>query len=315
MEEKKSPNEILHKKLSLDKKSAWHQLNEKEVMRFAEGYKQFIGNSKTERLCIENIITALKKAGFKENITLTKLKPGDKFFKNIKGKAVLAAIVGRNPASWQLIGAHVDSPRLDIKPQPLYEDSGVALLKTHYYGGVKKYHWVNTPLALHGVVFTKSGRRAVLSIGEKPEEPKFIIPDLLPHLAKNQMERKAEKVVEGEELNILIGNLPVNDEKIKEQVKFMVLKHLQEKYGIIEEDFFAAELELVPVNAPVDIGFDRALVGAYGQDDKVCIYTELMALTETNNPAHTAVGLFVDKEEIGSTGDTGAASLLVQNLP
>lgn len=312
--EEKSPNEILQKKLFSDKKSAWYKLNEKEVMKFSDGYKQFMANSKTERLCVENVITTLKKNGFKDLNSASKLKLGDKFFKNVKDKAVIAAIVGKNPATWQLVGAHVDSPRLDIKPQPLYEDSGVALLKTHYYGGVKKYHWVNTPLALHGVIYTKAGRKIVLSVGEKPEDPKFLIPDLLPHLARNQMERKADKIIEGEELNLFVGHIPVNDEKIKEQVKFSVLKYLNEKYGMEEEDFFTAELELVPAIIPIDIGFDRGLVGAYGQDDKVCVYTELMALIETSNPQHTAVGLFVDKEEIGSTGDTGAASFIVQNF-
>ncbi|MBT3814493.1 aminopeptidase [Candidatus Woesearchaeota archaeon] len=311
---KKSKNELLQKKIFLDKKTSWHDLNQKEVFKFAEGYKNFMKESKTERLCVENILKVLKKAGFKDISQAKEAKTGDKLYKSVRGKAVFAAIVGKNKEQWQLIGSHVDSPRLDLKPHPVYEDSGFGLMKTHYYGGVKKYHWVNTPLALHGVAFTKAGKQIKISIGDKENEPKFIIPDLLPHLAKNQMERKANKIVEGEELNILVGHLPVKDEKIKEQVKFTVLKYLNEKYGLIEEDFAIAELELVPASNPMDIGFDSALIAAYGQDDKVCVYTSLMALLETKTPNNTAIGMFVDKEEIGSMGDTGAASFVLQNF-
>jgi aspartyl aminopeptidase len=317
MEEKKSPNEKLQEKFSLDKKSSWLSFDaaeKKKVFAFAEGYKKFIGASKTERLCIANVIKELIKDGFKDIDKLTKVDSGDKIYKNIKDKAVLTAVIGRNMKKWQLIGSHVDSPRLDLKPLPVYEDSGLGMIKTHYYGGVKKYHWVNTPLALHGVAFTKEGKKVFVSIGEKDDEPKFIIPDLLPHLAKNQMERKAPKIVEGEELNILVANIPVDDDKIKEQVKFTVLKYLYETYGLIEEDFACAELELVPANRPMDIGFDKSLLAAYGQDDKVCVYASLKALLELKNPKNTAVGMFVDKEEIGSMGDTGAASLILQNF-
>ncbi|MBI4981364.1 aminopeptidase [Candidatus Woesearchaeota archaeon] len=314
---KKSANEQLQEKLFLAKKSCWNKFVDKDrdaVFRFGEGYKRFMDSSKTERRCVENIIAILKKHEFKDMAYASKLKAGDKVFKNIKGKCVIAAIVGKNSEQLQLVGSHVDSPRLDLKPLPIFEESGLALLKTHYYGGVKKYHWVNTPLALHGVVFTKEGKKMTISIGEEGSDPKFIIPDLLPHLAKTQMERKADKVVEGEELNILVGNIPINDDKIKEQVKLSVLKHLHDKFGITEEDFACAELELVPAGHPVDIGFDRALIGTYGQDDKVCVYSSLMALVEVNAPAHTAVGFFVDKEEIGSTGDTGAASFVLKNF-
>ncbi len=312
--EEKSKNELLQKKIFLDKKSSWNDLNQKEVFAFTEKYKHFMIESKTERLCIENVLSELKKGGFKDISNLKKVSSGDKIYKNIKGKAVFAAIIGKDMKKWQLIGSHVDSPRLDLKPSPVYEDSGLGLIKTHYYGGVKKYHWVNTPLALHGVVFTKAGKKVIINIGDKINEPKFIIPDLLPHLARNQMERKAGKIVEGEELNILVGHIPVNDKKIKEQVKFTVLKYLNDKYGIIEEDFFTAELELVPAVMPMDIGFDSALIAAYGQDDKVCVYTSLRALLETKAPKHTAVGMFVDKEEIGSVGDTGAAGLVLENF-
>lgn len=311
----KSANELFQEKIFLNKKSSWHSFDDRSaIFRFAEGYKRFIATSKTERLCIENVISTLKRNGFKDINSFTKLKSGDKVYKNIKDKSVIAAVIGKDPKQIQLVGSHVDSPRLDLKPLPIYEDSGLALFKTHYYGGIKKYHWVNTPLALHGVLFTKVGKKVLISIGEEIGEPKFIIPDLLIHLSKNQMERKADKIVEGEELNILVGNIPVNDEKIKEQIKFNILKYLQDKYGLTEEDFFSAELELVPATQPVDVGFDKALVGAYGQDDKVCVYTSLMALIETNNPKFSAVGFFADKEEIGSTGDTGAASFILKNF-
>jgi aspartyl aminopeptidase len=314
---KKSKNEELQKKLFLNKDSSWtkyDQKQNKEIFKFAENYKSFISESKTERLCTANVISILKKKGFKEISSFKKVKTNDKFYKVIKNKAVIAAIVGKDAHKFHLVGSHVDSPRLDLKPLPLVEDSNLALMKTHYYGGVKKYHWVNEPLSLHGVVFTKSGKKVTLCIGEKPEDPKFIIPDLLPHLARAQMERKADKIVEGEELNILVGNIPVNDDKIKEQIKFNVLKYLYDNHGIVEEDFVTAELELVPSQQPIDIGFDRALLAIYGQDDKVCVYTSLIALTETSNPAHTAVGFFVDKEEIGSMGDTGAASFILSNF-
>ncbi len=315
--EKKSKNELLQKEICLEKKSSWLSFDEsqkREVFHFAEAYKHFMGNSKTERLCIANVIQSLQKSGFKDISTLKTAKPGDRIYKNIKDKTVLAAVVGKNTAKWQLIGSHVDSPRLDLKPMPVYEDAALGLIKTHYYGGVKKYHWVNTLLSLQGVAFTKAGKKVVISIGEKENEPKFIIPDLLPHLAKNQMERKADKIVEGEELNIIVGNIPVNDEKVKEQVKFTVLKHLHDQYGLVEEDFICAELELVPVVKPADLGFDRSMVGAYGQDDKACVYTSLRGLMETKAPKHTAVGFFVDKEEIGSPGDTGAAGALLETF-
>lgn len=315
--ERKSKNEQLQKKIFLDRKSSWLKFSEKQkkdIFKFAQGYKKFISISKTERSCVANIINILKKNGFKEVSAVKKAKKGDKIYKNVKDKAVLAAIVGKNPNRWQLIGSHVDSPRLDLKPLPLYEESGLGLIKTHYYGGIKKYHWVNTPLSLNGVVLTKAGKKIVINLGDKQNDPRFIIPDLLIHLAKNQLERKAPKIVEGEELNILVGNIPVDDEKIKEQVKFTVLKHLHDKYSLIEEDFACAELELVPANMPTDIGFDRSMVAAYGQDDKVCVYTSLMALIETKSLKSTAVGLFADKEETGSMGDTGAASYILKNF-
>lgn len=311
----KSKNELLQQTLFRDTKSAWLKLKDtKAILSFAEQYKAFIAEAKTERQCVLKVVEILQKHGFKDIRTLKEAKAGTKLYKNLRDKAVFAAVVGKDPTMWQLIGSHVDSPRLDIKPNPLIEDADVAIFKTHYYGGIKKYHWVNVPLAMHGIIYTKAGKKITISIGDKDDEPKFLIPDLLPHLAKLQMERKAAQAIEGEELSLIVGHLPVSDEKIKEKVKFMILQHLHEKYGIVEEDFFCAELELVPAGKAIDVGFDAGLVGAYGQDDKVCVFTLLMALLETKNNPHTAVSFFVDKEEIGSSGDTGAASLILQNF-
>lgn len=310
----KSKNEELQKKLFLERKSSWTKLNSKEVFQFSESYKEWISKNKTERLCVKNMVEELKRKGFKEVGSLTSAKTGDKIYKNIKEKAVLAAVMGKDNSQIQLIGSHIDSPRLDLKPQPVYEDAGLALFKTHYYGGIKKYHWVNLPLALHGVIITKAGKKIFLDIGEREEEPKFIIPDLLPHLARKQMEKKASEVVEGEELNIVVGNVPVDDEKIKEQVKLGVLKHLNEKYGLLEEDFVTAELELVPAGKAYDVGFDKSMITAYGQDGKVCAFISLKALLEIKNPPHLVVAFFVDKEEIGSKGDTGADSFILESF-
>ena len=310
----KSANELLHKKLFLEHQSSWSQLNKNEVFKFAEDYKRFMSKSKTERLCIANIIETLEKNGYKDLANVKTAKIGDKLYKNFKEKAVLAVHVGKNPSRMQLVGSHVDSPRLDLKPLPIYEDVGLGMIKTHYYGGVKKYHWVNLPLMLSGVIFTKSGRKITINLGEKADDPKFIIPDLLPHLARKQMEKKGDELIEGEDLNIIVGNIPIEDEKIKDPIKFAVMKHLHEVYGLVEEDFIVGELELLPAGKPEDIGFDRALVAAYGQDDKVCVYTSLQALITIKNPQHLAVAMFVDKEEIGSSGDTGAASFLLKNF-
>ena len=315
--ENKSKNEILEEKIFLKRKSSWLKLNKKDkenVFKFCENYKDFLGKNKTERICFENIVKILDKNKFKDIEKVKNAKKGDRIYKKIKNKSLIAFIVGKNPGSWKIVGSHIDSPRLDLKPNPLYEDSDLAMLKTHYYGGIKKYHWVNTPLALHGVIFTKQGKKITISIGEKEGDPVFIIPDLLAHLSFKQLQKKAENVVEGEELNILVGNIPIDDKKINEKFKFAVLKKLNEEYGLTEEDFNCGELELVPASKASDVGFDRSMICAYGQDDKVCAYTSLMALMEIKNPNNTAVALFSDKEEIGSVGNTGAASFILQNF-
>lgn len=294
--------------------SAWNSFkNKEEIFKFTESYKKFLSESKTERACIQNILTTLKKQNFKEFHLIKNLKKGDKFYKLIKEKVIIAGIVGEELDSLNIIGSHTDSPRLDLKPNPVYEDSELALLQTHYYGGIKKYHWVNLPLSLQGIVYTKK-EKIILSIGEKEDEPKFIISDLLPHLARDQMEKVGRKVVEAEQLRILFGNIPINEKATKNQIKLNVLKILKEQYQVSEEDFRFAEFSFVPSLKPTDIGLDRSLIGAYGQDDKVCVFTSLMALLKTKQTKNTAITFFVDKEEIGSAGDVGADSFILQNF-
>ncbi len=313
----KSKNQKLEEKLFYKKESIWLDLNDKdkkEVMNFGEKYKEFMTKSKTERLCIKNMEEILEKEGFKNIENIKTIKKGDRFFKNFKNKNIIAAVAGENLSTFQLVGSHVDSPRLDLKPAPLYQSSEVALFQSHYYGGIKKFHWVNTPLEMHGMAFTKEGKPLEIHIGDKEDDPKFIIPDLLPHLAKEQMKKDGTKIIEGEDLNIICGHIPVNDKEIKDKVKLNVMKYLNEKYSLIEEDFICAEIEFVPAQKPVDIGFDRGLIGAYGQDDRVCVFASIMAISETKNPASTAVAFFTDKEEIGSYGDTGAESFSLMNF-
>jgi aspartyl aminopeptidase len=315
MTEEKTHNEILKEQLFDKTENAWKQVTDTEpVFSLTQDYKRFLMKSKTERLCTREIIHILESNGFKQIDEYETLTEGTKFYKVIKEKSVIAGIVGNDKESFRLIGSHVDAPRLDLKPNPLYEKANLTLLKSHYYGGIKKYQWVNTPLALHGVAYTKDGERIDISIGEHDDDPQFIIPDLLPHLARNQMEREAKKIVEGEELNILVGNIPVNDKKIEEQIKLHTLKILHEQYGISEQDFKFAEFEAVPANKPRDIGFDRALIASYAHDDRVCVYTSLRALLLAQNPRHTPIAFFVDKEEIGSVGNTGADSFILYNF-
>ena len=315
-QEKKSPNQQLQEALSVKKESAWIRLkdNINAIYNFGEEYKNFIGKNKTERLCIRSMIEMLEEAGFSPITTKSALKHGDVVFKNIKGKSLIACKIGSDPLKLRIIGAHVDSPRLDLKPYPLYEDAEVALLKSHYYCGIKKYQWVNIPLAMHGVVFTKEGKTVEIHIGENPDEPRFIIPDLLPHLAKDQMKKTGETVIEGEDLNVLFAHIPIDDKDIKEKVKLNVLKYLNTAYGLVEEDFIAADIELVPAMQPVDIGIDRGLIAAYGQDDRACAFTAFKALLDTKDCKETVILYLADREEIGSMGDTGAESFVFVNF-
>jgi aspartyl aminopeptidase len=315
--DKKNDIKKLKDKLYYKRKSSWLDFSDKEykeIFILSEEYKNFLFKSKTERITTLFIINYLKKHKFKNLDDSKSINTGDKFYKVIKDKCVIAGVVGKNKENFRLIGSHVDSPRLDLKPLPLYEDSELCLLQSHYYGGIKKYHWVNVPLSLHGVIFTKNGEKITLNIGDKDDEPKFIIPDLLPHLAKDQLKKEASKVIEGEELNIIFGHIPIKDKEIEEKIKLNILKKLNDNYGLTEEDFVFAELEFVPSQKPFDIGLDKGLIGGYGHDDRSCVYSSLKALCELDSLTNTAISLFVDKEEIGSIGDTGASGFILLNF-
>ena len=289
-------------------KKAPKQMN--KAQKFCEGYKKFLDEGKTERECVRYGVKLLEKNGYRPFDAEGKYQPGDKVYFVNRGKSLIATTFGREPLEngVRINGAHIDSPRLDLKPNPMYEKEDLAYLKTHYYGGIRKYQWGVTPLAMHGVVFKKDGTAVEISIGEKPQDPVFCVTDLLPHLSARQNERPLKEGLKGEELNILIGSLPFQDPEVKEPVKLLALQLLNEQYGITEADFYRAEIEMVPAVKAADVGLDRSLVGAYGQDDRVCAYTALMAEIDTQMPEHTTVTILTDKEEIGSEGTTGLNS-------
>lgn len=295
------------------KKCGWETLADSvknDVIRFSDEYIHFLNRSKTEREATGFITEILDKNGFVNIKDKMILVPGDKVYYVNREKSVYAAIMGNKPveAGLNIIGSHIDSPRLDLKPNPLYEDNGFAYFKTHYYGGVKKYQWTTIPLSIHGVIVKANGEKVTINIGEDKSDPIFTITDLLPHLAQEQMEKKLKDGIAGEDLNLLIGSIPIGDEKTTERIKLNVLKILNDKYGITEKDFVSSELELVPAFKARSLGFDRSMVAGYGQDDKICAYTSLRALLDTVTPAKTAVCIFADKEEIGSMGNTGMES-------
>lgn len=295
------------------KKCGWETLADSvknDVIRFSDEYIHFLNRSKTEREATGFITEILDKNGFVNIKDKMILVPGDKVYYVNREKSVYAAIMGNKPveAGLNIIGSHIDSPRLDLKPNPLYEDNGFAYFKTHYYGGVKKYQWTTIPLSIHGVIVKANGEKVTINIGEDESDPIFTITDLLPHLAQEQMEKKLKDGIAGEDLNLLIGSIPIGDEKTTERIKLNVLKILNDKYGITEKDFVSSELELVPAFKARSLGFDRSMVAGYGQDDKICAYTSLRALLDTVTPAKTAVCIFADKEEIGSMGNTGMES-------
>ncbi len=281
-----------------------------KAQKFCEGYKKFLDEGKTERECVRYGVKLLEKNGYRPFDAEGKYQPGDKVYFVNRGKSLIATTFGREPLEngVRINGAHIDSPRLDLKPNPMYEKEDLAYLKTHYYGGIRKYQWGVTPLAMHGVVFKKDGTAVEISIGEKPQDPVFCVTDLLPHLSARQNERPLKEGLKGEELNILIGSLPFQDPEVKEPVKLLALQLLNEQYGITEADFYRAEIEMVPAVKAADVGLDRSMVGAYGQDDRVCAYTALMAEIDTQMPEHTTVTILTDKEEIGSEGTTGLNS-------
>ncbi len=294
-------------------KNAWNKYEGKsldELMKFNEDYKEFLSNGKTERLCVRNALELAKAKGFKELEKAKSIKPGDKLYSINRGKNIVLYVIGKENVKEgiNVLGAHIDSPRTDIKQNPLYESTDFALLDTHYYGGVKKYQWVTIPLALHGVVCKKDGTTIEIHIGEKEEDPIFCITDLLIHLSGEQLTKTANKVIEGENLDVTIGSIPLKGEE-KEPVKKNILKILKKTYGIEEEDFLSAEIEVVPSGKARDLGLDRSMVAGYGQDDRVCAYTSLRAILDLNEiPNKTACCILVDKEEIGSVGATGACS-------
>ena len=300
---------------------AWNTYDEakkQEVFAFSEDYKRFISVCKTERECVAETIRMAEAKGYRNLDTLvasnTPLKPGDKVYANNMGKTIALFVIGSEPleAGMKILGAHVDSPRLDIKQNPLYEDHDLALLDTHYYGGVKKYQWVTLPLALHGVVVLKDGTKVEVVIGEKEEDPVVGVSDLLIHLSADQLKKSGSEVVEGEDLNILVGSMPL-DKEGSDQVKAMVLDILRKEYGFAEEDFLSAELEAVPAGKARDYGIDRSMIMGYGHDDRVCAYTSLMAMLEVETCDKTCVCLLVDKEEVGSIGATGMQSKFFEN--
>lgn len=311
----KSEGKKLQDKLTYSWSNVWEKTeNKQQIFTLNEEYKSFLDNGKTERESANEIIRVAKENGYIElNEVIEKnmaIETGMKIYANNKDKGVVMFVIGQEKLSkgMNIIGSHIDSPRIDIKQFPLYEDSEMALLKTHYYGGIRKYQWVTLPLALHGIIIKSNGEKVNVVIGEDESDPVFFVTDLLPHLAKDQNQKKLGEGITGEGLNIIIGSIPYKEEEIKDKVKLNVLNILHEKYGITEEDFTTAELQAVPAGKARDVGIDRGLVGAYGHDDRVCAYATLKAILEIEKPKKTAVGLFVDKEEIGSMGNTGMQS-------
>ena len=295
------------------KKNGWEGLSEEtqnEILNYCNGYIGFLNNGKTEREIIKESKEIAERNGFRDINEYTILKPGDKVYYINRDKSMYLAVIGTEniEKGMHIIGSHADSPRLDLKPNPLYEEGGFAYLKTHYYGGIKKYQWTTIPLAIHGVIVKANGEKIEINIGENELDPIFTITDLLPHLAQEQMERKLKDGIKGEELNLLVGNIPYDDKDVAEKVKLNILNLLNQKYGIKEIDFVSSEIELVPAFKARNMGFDNSMVAAYGQDDKVCVYTSLTAMVKITNPIHTAVCMIVDKEEIGSMGNTGMES-------
>lgn len=305
--------EELKNELFSIKEVGWKNIDlgqKEEIFNFCKGYMDFLNKAKTEREFIKQAKKVAEENGFKDLNEYEELKSGDKVYFVNREKSMYLAVIGESKMEngIHIIGSHVDSPRLDLKPNPLYEDSGFAYFKTHYYGGIKKYQWTTIPLSIHGVIVKSNGEKIEVNIGENDEDPIFTITDLLPHLAQEQMEKKLKNGIEGEALNLLIGSIPMDGDKISENVKLNILNILNKKYGITESDLYSSELELVPAFKARTLGFDESMVAAYGQDDKICAYTSLMAMMNLGNVKNTAVCILSDKEEIGSMGNTGMES-------
>lgn len=297
----------------MEKQNSWLKLDTKKVMDFCDGYMNYLNSSKTERQCVKETVKLASDAGFKPFEVEKKLNPGDKIYFVNRNKNILLAVIGSDDIETgaSIVAAHIDSPRLDLKPTPLYEDANTVLFKTHYYGGIKKYQWMAIPLSIIGVAVKSDGTVIDINIGEDENDPVFTVTDLLPHLAQEQMTKKMSDVFTGEDLNILAGSIPSDCEK--EKFKSNIISILSEKYGIEESDFASAEIEVVPAYKASNVGFDRSMVGAYGQDDRVCAYTALKAILETESPKKTAICFLADKEETGSDGNTGMQSRFFEN--
>ncbi len=316
MAEEKKETKNLKERLFVKKRLVFDELKEQErkkALNMGEDYKEFMNNAKTEREAVKEIVKRAEEKGF---TNIEKNKRTDKFYKVYREKCIALGIKGNNPISSgiRIIGSHIDSPRLDLKQQPVYENQELVFLKTHYYGGIKKYQWVTRPLAIHGKLIKQNGEEIDITIGESSEEPVLTVLDLLPHLAKKQMDKKLSEAIEGEKLNLLSGSIPFKDKETKDRFKLNFLRLLNEKYGIIEEDFISAEIEIVPAGLARDVGLDKSLVGAYGQDDRICAYTSLQAMLEIDKPEYSCLVGFFDKEEIGSEGSTGAKSWFMRNI-
>lgn len=317
--EEKTQAQQLKDELFLNDKNGYFKIDEqteKDIHDFAEGYKTFLTASKTERLCVKNAILVAEEKGFVPFDPDKKYNAGDKVYMNQREKAIILSVIGKRPVAEgvRIVAAHIDSPRIDLKANPLFEADELGYFKTHYYGGIKKYQWTAIPLVLYGVVINAKGEKIEISLGEKADEPKFVITDLLPHLGAEQGKRPLSDGIKGEELNILIGSRPFKDDKASEAVKLNLMKIINEKYGFKEDDFRAAELEFVPAFDACDIGFDNSLVGSYGHDDRVCAYPALQAALDSENPEFTTVTVLTDKEEIGSDGNTGLLCDYLRNF-
>lgn len=284
--------------------------NKQNIFKFSDEYIYFLNKVKTEREAVCFVKKMLEENGFKDINSVETLKLGDKVYYINREKSIYVAVIGKEKLEkgLNILGAHIDSPRLDLKPNPLYEDNGFAYLKTHYYGGIKKYQWTTIPLSIHGVIVKANGETITISIGEDENDPIFTITDLLPHLAMEQMDKKLKDGINGEDLNVLIGSIPYNEKDEQEKIKLNILQLLNEKYGIKEIDLVSSELEIVPAFKARSLGFDKSMVASYGQDDRVCAYTSIRAILDVANPEKTAVCILSDKEEVGSMGNTGMES-------
>lgn len=315
----KTPGELLQEQLLMHPENGGLLLSDEELekaQQFCEDYKRFLNDAKTEREAVDAVLVMAEKAGYVPFDPKASYRPGDKVYRNNRGKALLMCTFGTLPLSEgvHIMASHLDNPRLDLKPNPLYEDAQLGYFKTHYYGGLKKYQWGAIPLSLHGVIAKKNGEVVKVCIGEDAGDPVFCVTDLLPHLANEQMKRTLKDGLKGEELNVLIGCHPFRDDKASEKVKLNLIRLLNEKYGMTEADFLSADLCVVPAFGARDLGLDRGMIGAYGHDDRVCVYTSLMAELEQKAPSHTTILALADKEETGSEGNTGLSSHYLQDF-